>query len=141
MTDFLPEKINLEIVTPEKSLFSGEVDEITVPAVQGYLGILPGHAPLLSELQVGVISYRQGTDESYLFCSMGFLEVLEDRVSVLAEKAELANQIDIEQAKKDQSDAKEVLHVGDEATDYTEVMLKISEASTRLEVAAKVGRT
>ena len=53
----------------------------------------------------------------------------------------LANQIDIEQAKKDQSDAKEVLHVGDEATDYTEVMLKISEASTRLEVAAKVGRT
>lgn len=140
MTDFLPEKINLEIVTPEKSLFSGEVDEITVPAAQGYLGILPGHAPLLSELQVGVISYRQGTDESHLFCSMGFLEVLEDRVSVLAEKAELADQIDIEQARTDQSDAEEVLRVGDEATDYTEVMLRMREASTRLEVAAKVGR-
>ena len=140
MTDFLPEKINLEIVTPEKSIFSGEVDEITIPVVQGYLGILPGHAPLLSELRVGVISYRQGTDEFHLFCSMGFLEVLEDRVSVLAEKAELADQIDIEQARTDQSDAEEVLRVGDEATDYTEVMLRMREASTRLEVAAKVGR-
>jgi len=59
----LAEKIELEIVTPEQLLFSGEVDEVVVPGSQGYLGILPGHAPLLSELQIGVISYRQESQE------------------------------------------------------------------------------
>ena len=140
MTDLLSEKLNLEIVTPEQSLFSGEVDEITVPAVQGYLGILPGHAPLLSELRVGVISYRQGTEESHLFCSWGFLEILEDRVSVLAEKAESADQIDVEQARTDQQEAEQLLRTGDEETDYAEALLKMREAATRLEVAAKAGR-
>ncbi len=140
MTDLLPEKMNLEIVTPERSLFSGEVDEINVPAVQGYLGILPGHAPLLSELRVGVISYRQGTEESHLFCSWGFLEILEDRVSVLAEKAEAADQIDVEQARTDQREAEQLLRSGDEGTDHAEALLKMREAATRLEVAAKAGR-
>jgi len=64
--------MELEIVTPEQLLFSGEVDEVVVPGSEGYLGILPGHAPLLSELQIGVISYRRESQEYKVFCGWGF---------------------------------------------------------------------
>jgi F-type H+-transporting ATPase subunit epsilon len=139
VTAVLPEKINLEIVTPEQLLFSGEVDEVMVPAVEGYMGILPGHAPLLSELQIGVISFRQGDQQSHLFCSWGFLEVLSDRVSVLAERAESPEQIDVEQARLDQQQVEQLLASPDEETDHTEAMLKLHQAVTRLEVVSRAG--
>ena len=129
------EKIELEIVTPEQLLFSGEVEEVVVPGSEGYLGILPGHAPLLSELQIGVISYRQDSQEMKVFCSRGFVEVLPDRVSILAEVAELPDQIDVEQARAHQVEAEQQLRSDDPDTDYAQALLDLREAQIRLDLA------
>ena len=133
----LPEKIELEIVTPERLFFSGEVDEVNVPGAEGYLGILPGHAPLLSELRIGVISYRQGSQESQLFCSWGFAEVLPDRVSVLVEVAGSPDQIDVERAKAQKEEAEKLLRSLDEDLDYAQIMDTLQQAEVQLELAEK----
>src|SRR5688572_30886517 len=105
----LPDKIYLEIVTPERHLFSGQVDEVTVPSNVGYLGILPGHAPLLGELGIGEISYKSGDRREYFFCSGGFLEVLPDRVVILAQTAEKAPEIDVGRAERAKGEGTKVL--------------------------------
>ena len=133
----LPDKIQLEIVTPERLFFSGEVDEVNVPGAEGYLGVLPGHAPLLSELRIGVISYRQGSQESHLFCSWGFAEVLPDRVSVLAEVAESPDQIDTERAREQRDEAEKLLRSLDEDVDYAQAMDSLQQAEVQLELAEK----
>ncbi len=133
----LPNKINLEIVTPERLLFSGEVDEVNVPGAEGYLGILPGHAPLLSELRIGMISYRQGNEEFYLFCSWGFAEVLPDRVSVLADAAETPDRIDIERVRSERDKAEKLLRTLDEDIDYARAMDALQQAEVQLELAKK----
>lgn len=129
--------MELEIVTPEQLLFSGEVDEVVVPGSQGYLGILPGHAPLLSELQIGIISYRQESQEYEVFCSWGFVEVLPDRVSVLAELAESPDAIDVEQARAHRTRAEQLLSSDDPETDYAQALLDLREAEFRLDLAEK----
>lgn len=131
----MTEKIELEIVTPEQLLFSGQVEEVVVPGSEGYLGILPGHAPLLSELQIGVISYRQDSQEMKVFCSRGFVEVLPDRVSILAEVAELPDQIDVEQARAHHVEAEQQLRSDDPDTDYAQALLDLREAQIRLDLA------
>ena len=125
----------LEIVTPDRLLFSGEVEEVMVPGVEGYLGILPGHAPLLSELKIGVISYQQGGEETRLFCSWGFVEILPERISVLAEVVQRPDEIDVQQAQEDRKQAEELLRSKDASTDYGEAVLTLESAVTRLEVA------
>ncbi len=130
-------RFELEIVTPDQLFFSGEVDEVIVPGCEGYLGILAGHAPLLSELQTGILSYRQESQEFCLFCSWGFVEVLPDRVSVLAEVAESPDQIDVEQAKDQQRRAEQLLSSRDPDTDYAQATLDLRAAEVRLEVAEK----
>ncbi len=94
----LPEKIHLVIVTPEKQLFNGMVDKVTVPSSRGYLGILPGHAPLLAELGIGRIGYSLGDREEEVFCCSGFVEILPERVVLLAQTAESASEIDSNRA-------------------------------------------
>jgi F-type H+-transporting ATPase subunit epsilon len=131
----LSEKINLEIVTPEKHLFSGQVDSVTVPANTGYLGILPGHAPLLAELGIGEISYRVGEETDYLFCSWGFLEVLPDRVVLLAQAAELASDIDIKRAEEAKVRAEKILLSKDPDTDFHRAELALLRAVARLDAA------
>ncbi len=106
-----------------------------MPGSEGYLGILPGHAPLLSELQIGVISYRQDSQERKVFCSRGFVEVLPDRVSILAEAAELPDQIDVEQARAHQVEAEQQLRSDDPDTDYAQALLDLREAQIRLNLA------
>ena len=133
----LPEKMELEIVTPEKLFFSGKVDEVNVPGAEGYLGILPGHAPLLSELQIGVISYRQGSQETHLFCSWGFAEVLPDRVSVLVEVAETPDKIDVERARFEKDEAEKLLRSLDEDIDFVQTMNALQQAEVQLELAEK----
>ena len=133
----LPNKINLEIVTPERLLFSGEADEVNVPGAEGYLGILPGHAPLLSELRIGMISYRQGNEEFYLFCSWGFAEVLPDRVSVLADAAETLDRIDIERVRSERDKTEKLLRTLDEDIDYAQAMDALQQAEVQLELAKK----
>jgi F-type H+-transporting ATPase subunit epsilon len=135
----LPDKIKLDIVIPDRPLFSGEVDEVSVPGENGYLGILPGHAPLLSELRIGEIMYRQGDQRSYLFCSWGFVEVLPDHVSVLAEVAERPDQIDVSRAQEAKEEAEMELKSQDPNTDYAAARVALEEATARLQVASKTG--
>ena len=126
--------IKLEIVVPDGLVFSGEVDEVTLPGAGGYLGILPQHAPLLSELRVGILSYRVGEDLTELFCRAGFAEVLADTVTVLAEAAERSDQVDADQAREDKEQAQRVLAANDPDTDYDETMLLLQQAEARLQL-------
>jgi F-type H+-transporting ATPase subunit epsilon len=133
----LPEHINLEIVTPEKQLFSGIVDAVTVPSSTGYLGILPGHAPLLTELGIGEISYKIGNDTQYLSCFWGFMEVLPERVIILAQTAEAASEIDINRAEQAKTRAERVLASKDPTLDYTLAQLALMRAMSRLNAARR----
>src|SRR6185436_19435493 len=90
----LPTKLTLEVVTPEGLLLREEVDEVIAPGELGYFGVLPGHAPFLSTLGVGEIMYRRGKEKNLLTCFWGFCEVLPDRVGILAEVGERAEDID-----------------------------------------------
>jgi F-type H+-transporting ATPase subunit epsilon len=128
----LPEKIHLEIVTPDKQLFSGAVDAVTVPSTTGYLGILPGHAPLLAELGIGEISYDIGGKSTYVFCSWGFLEVLPDRVVLLAQTAEPASNIDVKRAEEAKSRAEKFLASKDPNVDFQRAELALLRAISRL---------
>ena len=131
----LPEHIHLEIVTPERQLFSGSVDDVTVPSSTGYLGILPGHAPLLAELGIGEISYGIGERREFMFCSWGYVEVLPDRVVVLAQAAERASEIDEKRAQEAKSRAEMRLVSKDPNTDFVRAQLALLRAISRLDAA------
>ena len=133
----LPQHIHLEIVTPERQLWSGPVDEVTVPSSTGYLGILPGHAPLLAELGIGEISYRIRERREYLFCSWGFVEVLPERVVVLAQTAEKASEIDLNRAEQARSRAERRLAAKGLETDYVRAQLAMMRAISRLNAAKR----
>lgn len=135
----LPEKIKLDVVTPDRLLFSGDVDEVSVPGVEGYLGILPGHAPLLSELKIGEIMLRQGEKRTYFFCSWGFLEVLPDRVTVLAEIAERPEDIDVSRAQQAKERAERRLRSKDQEVDFNRAQVALERALIRLQIAGKAG--
>jgi F-type H+-transporting ATPase subunit epsilon len=96
----LPTKLTLEIVTPDRALLRDEVDEVVVPGSEGEFGVLPGHTPLLSTLKVGELWYRQGQEKHYLAIAFGFVEVLPDRVTVLAQVGERAQEIDVQRAER-----------------------------------------
>jgi F-type H+-transporting ATPase subunit epsilon len=129
----LPEHIHLEIVTPEKQLFSGDVDAVTVPSTKGCLGILPGHAPLLAELGIGEISYRIGGQTEYLFCSWGFAEVLPGRVVLLTQTAEAASDIDVKRAEEAKTRAENFLSSKDPGIDFSRAQLSLLRAISRLD--------
>jgi F-type H+-transporting ATPase subunit epsilon len=131
----LPEQIHLEIVTPEKQLFSGAVASVVVPCTKGYMGILPGHAPLLAELGVGKISFEIGGRTELLFCSWGFVEVLPDRVVVLAQTAEMAFDIDVKRAEAAKARAEERLTSKDPDTDFARAQLALFRAISRIDAA------
>ena len=95
----MAEKIQLDVVTPERRVLAEPVDMVTVPGLDGELGILPGHTPLISQLQTGVLTYVQEGKSSLLHVSGGFVEVRDDHVSVLADVAELPEEIDTARAK------------------------------------------
>ena len=131
----LPEKIHLVIVTPEKQLFNGMVDKVTIPSSQGYLGILPGHALLLAELGIGNISYTIVNEEEFLFCSWGFAEILPDRVVLLAQTAEAASDIDLNRAEQAKSRAERRLASKDPNLDFAQAELALLKTISRLNVA------
>jgi F-type H+-transporting ATPase subunit epsilon len=100
----LPTKLTLEIVTPDRALVREEVDEVVVPGSQGEFGVLPGHTPLLSTLKVGELWYRQGQEKHYMAIAFGFVEVLPDRVTVLAQVGERAQRLAQAQSQLTQID-------------------------------------
>jgi F-type H+-transporting ATPase subunit epsilon len=131
----LPKKIELRIVTPERSLVSEQVDEVVLPAVEGYLGALPGHTPLLTSLKIGEIKYRSGGTWNFLAVSWGFTEILPDRVTVLADVAERAEEIDVERARAAKERAEIKLKNPD--ADFLQAQFALQQALVRLQVAAK----
>lgn len=136
----LPEALELQVVTPDRQIAREEVHEVQVPARNGYLGILPGHAPLLSELQMGELSYRKGSVWTYLSVFWGFVEVLPDRVIVLAEMAERGEEIDVERARQARDRAQERTAKPDPDTDWNRAQLALQRSMVRLQVAGRVGR-
>jgi F-type H+-transporting ATPase subunit epsilon len=131
----LPETITLEVVTPERAVVHESVVEVTLPGREGYLGILPGHTPLLTELATGALSYRQGAQMRRVAVSGGFAEVLPDRVIVLADLAERAEEIDVARARTELATAeKQVASAA--GSDWESAQQAVNLARTRIEVAA-----
>lgn len=136
--DMLPTEIHLEIVTPNRQVVRDKVIAISLPGKEGYMGILPGHAPLLSLLKVGELSYTQGNVTHYLAVNWGFVEVLGDRVIVLAETAERAGEIDVERAKRAKQRAEDRLSkLLSEDIEMGRARMALERAMTRLEVAGR----
>ena len=105
----MADRLQLEVITPERRLVSEAVDSVTVPGAGGELGILPGHTPLISQLQSGVLSYTQGGTTRRLMVSGGFVEVNADRVSVLADLAEFPEEVDAARARQERDQAERAL--------------------------------
>ena len=133
----LPTHLTLEIVTPDRSVVQERVDEVEIPGAEGYFGVLPGHTPLLAVLHVGELWYRKGSEKTYLSIALGFAEVLPDRVTILAQLAERADEIDIARAHaaKQRAEARITTLVPD--MDYERARVAMMKSLIRLQVAAR----
>lgn len=138
----LPTKLQLEIVTPDRALVREEVDEVVVPGSEGELGILPGHTPLLATLKVGELWYRQGAEKHYLAVGFGFVEVLPERVTILAHVAERPQDIDTERAERAKRRAEERLSNAatdkESGVDFERARIAMMKSLIRLQVASRV---
>jgi F-type H+-transporting ATPase subunit epsilon len=133
----MADSFQLEIVTPEKLVVKDIAQEMQIPGKNGYLGILPGHAPLITELAVGEISYRNDGSTHYLAVAWGFAEVLPDKVTILAETAERAEEINVQRAEEARKRAEDRLKSANPDTDFTRAQNSLQRAETRLDVAEK----
>jgi|SRR5271170_2446980 F-type H+-transporting ATPase subunit epsilon len=133
----MADTFQLEIVTPEKMVVRDVAEEIQIPGKAGYLGVLPGHAPLISELAVGEITYRNGNTRHSLAVAWGFAEVLPDKVTILAETAERPGEIDVTRAQASKQRAEANLASSGTEEDFQRVTADLQRAETRLEVAGK----
>jgi F-type H+-transporting ATPase subunit epsilon len=132
--------LHLQIVTPERLAYEGDVDEVVVPGSEGELGILPHHAPLISLLGQGVLKLRRGTDEESFAIFGGFLQVRPDRVVVLAETADIAAEIDLERAERARREAEKVIEGGLESADLATARAALQRALIRIRVAERAAR-
>lgn len=134
----LPAHLTLELVTPERSVALETVDEVEIPGIDGYLGVLPGHTPLLVALKVGELWYRQGEERTFVSVAFGFAEVLPDRVRVLAQVAESANDIDIDRAEAAANRARERMASSvEDVDDFERAQLALLKSTLRIEVSKK----
>lgn len=133
----MAETFQLEIVTPSRLLVKDAAEEAQIPGLSGYLGILPGHAPLLTELGVGAITYKANGAKHTLALAWGFAEVLPDKVTILAEAAERPQEIDVARAQKAKDRAEALLKSNDPKVevDYARAEDALQRAETRLSVA------
>jgi len=129
--------IRLEIVTPDRLLVSADVDEIVVPGAEGYLGILPGHTPLLASLQAGELWYRVGNDKHYLAVLFGYVEVRPDGVTILANGAEAAEEIDVTRAQAAKERAQQELSSATADMDIERARIALLRSIARLRVAER----
>jgi F-type H+-transporting ATPase subunit epsilon len=136
----LPTTITLSIVTPDHSL-SYEVDEIALPGQEGDFGVLPGHTPFFAGLRTGMMWYRQGSEKHYLAVSVGFAEVLPDQVTVLAQVAERAEDLDETRAQAGMARAEEMLHASTMEIDFERARLSLLRTLQQLQAESRrVGR-
>ncbi len=134
----MAEKLRLDMVTPYKQVLSQDVDEVTAPGTVGEFGILPGHTPLLTTLKIGELSYRQGSEIFHVAVNWGYVEVEEDKVTVLVETAEPADEIDLERAKAALGRAEEALRkLSPEDREFLSQQAAVERAMIRIQVASR----
>ena len=134
----MADTFQLEIVTPEKKVVDTAAEEVQIPGKNGYLGVLPGHAPLITELSVGEITYRENATRADAWRSPGdSRRSCPNKVTILAETAERPSEIDVERARKAKERAEQRLTSGDTTVDVDRALDALHRAETRLEVAAK----
>ncbi len=131
-------KFQLEVVTPARRLFLDDVDEITVPGIDGEFGVLVGHTPYLTEIGIGEMLYRIGGDNHYLAVRRGFAEITHEKVAILAEEADFPQEINLEEAQQSMSEAEEALtQLSVESKEYLEAQAKLDRAMNRIAVAKR----
>jgi F-type H+-transporting ATPase subunit epsilon len=135
----IPPHLRLEFVTPERALVHEDVDEVEIPGEDGYFGVLPGHAPLLAALQPGELWYRRGGERHFAFVAGGFAEVLPDRVAILAQVAEKAEEIDIQRAEASKRRAEDRLARPTSDLDTARARVALLRSLMRLQVSARRG--
>ena len=132
----MPELLQLEVATPERLLVNEQVAEVQLPARDGYVGLLPGHAPLLAQLSRGFMHYTAGSRTWYLAVHGGFMEVHDNHVRVLADAAEPAEEIDVERARQDMQRAQEALINPAVGVDPAVALGAVESAQARLDAAS-----
>lgn len=135
----LPTHVQLQIVSADRSLVNEQVDEVEVPGADGYFGVLPGHTPLLALLGVGELWYRQGQDKHHLMIGYGFAEVQPDRVTILAEIAERAEDVDVARAETARKRAEEQIASAPVEAEAEPARIALLKSQTRLQVASRAG--
>jgi F-type H+-transporting ATPase subunit epsilon len=133
----LPDHIQLQIVSADRSIVNERVDEVEIPGADGYFGVLPGHTPLLALMHVGTLWYRRGQDFQYLSIAFGFAEVLPDRVTILAQVAERADEIDVARAEAAKKRAEERLANPVVDMDFERARISLLKSLVRLQVASR----
>jgi F-type H+-transporting ATPase subunit epsilon len=133
----LPTSLHLQIVSADRSLVNEQVDEVEIPGADGYLGILPGHTPLLTTMGVGELWYRQGQEKHYLSIAFGFAEVQPDAVTILAQIAEKADEIEASRAEAAKKRAEERMARPGADMDFERARIAMLKALIRLQVASR----
>ncbi len=134
----LPTELTLELVTPERAVVREAVDELQIPGAEGHLGVLPGHTPLLTTLQVGELWFRQGSEKFYVSVAFGFAEILPDRVTVVAQIAERAEDLDVTRAQEAERRARERLGTSTGNIDFERARISLMKSLIRLQVASRI---
>jgi len=135
----MAERLILEVVTPYGPVFSDEVDEVVAPGEDGEFGVLPGHVPFITTLKIGILTYKKNGTVGYMFVNTGYAEVKDDKVLILCDSAEKAEDIDIERAREALRRAEERLKTKDRI-DLARAQAAFQRANTRIEVAKKAGK-
>ena len=138
-TNELPTTLELQIVTPDRNIIHDQVDEVEIPGVGGYFGVLPGHAPLLAALTAGELWFRKGQEKTFLSVAFGFAEVLPERVTILARLAERAEEIDVARAEAARKRAEDRIAHPESDIDFTRNAVSLAKALTRLQVSSRAG--
>lgn len=133
----LPSQLQLHVVSADRALVNATVDEVEIPGAEGYFGVLPGHTPMLATLQVGQLSYRQGQETHYLAIAFGFAEVQPTQVTILAEIAEPAAEIDVARAEAARKRAEDRLNRPTVDMDFERARIAMLKALVRLQVASR----
>ena len=134
----LPTHLDLQIVTPDRLIVSEQVDEVQIPGTEGYLGVLPGHTPLLTALAIGEMWYRKGQEKTHLSIAGGFAEVVPDRVTLLATIAERPEEIDVARAEAAKQRAEQRLSQPRSDVDYERARLALQKSIIRLQVSSRI---
>ncbi|KAA0258496.1 F0F1 ATP synthase subunit epsilon [Deferribacter autotrophicus] len=135
----MADKLQFILVSPERELLNEEVDEVIAPGVEGDFGVLPGHTPFLTALRVGELVYKKDGREEYVAIDRGFLEVSDDKVTVLAESAELGREIDLEEAIRRKLEAEKALEAArrEDEIKFRKVEAQLQRELLRISVAEK----